>query len=406
MADLHTAEDFNKKRTELEQDLKERGDDLPPANILVAGITGTGKSTLLNAIFGKNFAETGTGRPVTEHMSEYHSDDIPIRIWDTVGLELDSEKTRKSIGDIRAQIAEMAEHRNPYDKVHAIWYCINSNSKRYQGAELEFIKELHSLGVPFIIVMTQCSGDEDEVNAFQKEIERINSSMGLNDVSVVQVLAQPVKFRGMPEPIEPFGLEELVSLTCNKLPEFIMKGFVAAQKVSQREKRAASESVIYDYAEQATKGFWDKVPIVNVFTTDDKIKRMFCNLGKMYNTLLDPEEIDKIIYGSDIDFHNNFWGLIAPFDVVGYSDKITALFERKKDAGFAVEAAKIEKRERAARMIAFYGYTFIDSIEELWETSTEDQLKNIQVTVDRLIDIINKKLRERKTKTSANTKKK
>ena len=50
--------------------------------------------------------------------------------------------------------------------------------------------------------------------------------------------------------------------------------------------------------------------------------------------------------------------------------------------------------------------TFIDSIEELWETSTEEQLKNIQVTVDRLIDIINKKLRERKTKTSANTKKK
>ena len=91
---------------------------------------------------------------------------------------------------------------------------------------------------------------------------------------------------------------------------------------------------------------------------------------------------------------------------MGYSDKITTLFENKKNAGFSVEAAKIDKRDRAARMIAFYGYTFIDSIEELWETSTEEQLKNIQVTVDRLIDIINKKLRERKTKTSANTKKK
>ena len=405
MADLHTAEDFNKKRAELEQDLEERRDDLPPANILVAGITGTGKSTLLNAIFGKNFAETGTGRPVTEHMSEYHSEDIPIRIWDTVGLELDSEKTRKSIGDICAKIAEMAEHPDPYDKVHAIWYCINSNSNRYQGAELEFIKKLHSLGVPFIIVMTQCSGDEDEVNAFQKEIERINSSMGLNDVSVVQVLAQPVKFRGMPEPIEPFGLEELVSLTCKKLPEFIVKGFVAAQKVSQREKRAESECIIYDYAEQAMKGFWDKVPLINVFTTDSKIKNMFQKLGLMYNTVLSEDAIDKISSGSNIDFHNSFWGLIAPLDM-GYSDKITKLFENKKNAGFSVEAAKIDKRDRAARMIAFYGYTFIDSIEELWETSTEEQLKNIQVTVDRLIDIINKKLRERKTKTYANTNKK
>ena len=397
MADLHAAEDFNKKRAELEQDLKERGDDLPPANILVAGITGTGKSTLLNAIFGKNLAETGKGRPVTEHMSEYHSEDIPIRIWDTVGLELDSEKTRKSIGDICAKIAEMAEHPDPYDKVHAIWYCINSNSKRYQGAELEFIKKLHSLGVPFIIVMTQCHESIDVVDAFQREIEKINDSMGLNDVDVVQVMATPYEVRG-PLVIEPFGLDELVSLTCKKLPEFIVKGFVAAQKVSQREKRAESEGIIYDYVEQAMKGFWDKVPIVNVFTTDDKIKRMFCNLGKMYNTLLNPEEVNKVIHESDIDFHDNFWGLIAPFDIVGYSDKITALLERKKETGFTVEVAKIEKRERAARMIAFYGYTFIDSIEELWEKSTEAQLKDISATVNRLIEIINRNLRERKTK--------
>lgn len=397
MADLHAAEDFNKKRAELEQDLKERGDDLPPANILVAGITGTGKSTLLNAIFGKNLAETGTGRPVTEHMSEYHSEDIPIRIWDTVGLELDSEKTRKSIGDICAKIAEMAEHPDPYDKVHAIWYCINSNSKRYQGAELEFIKKLHSLGVPFIIVMTQCHESIDVVDAFQREIEKINDSMGLNDIDVVQVMATPYEVRG-PLVIEPFGLDELVSLTCKKLPEFIVKGFVAAQKVSQREKRAESEGIIYDYVEQAMKGFWDKVPIVNVFTTDDKIKRMFCNLGKMYNTLLNPEEVNKVIHESDIDFHDNFWGLIAPFDIVGYSDKITALLERKKETGFTVEVAKIEKRERAARMIAFYGYTFIDSIEELWEKSTEAQLKDISATVNRLIEIINRNLRERKTK--------
>lgn len=397
MADLHAAEDFNKKRAELEQDLKERGDDLPPANILVAGITGTGKSTLLNAIFGKNLAETGTGRPVTEHMSEYHSEDIPIRIWDTVGLELDSEKTRKSIGDICAKIAEMAEHPDPYDKVHAIWYCINSNSKRYQGAELEFIKKLHSLGVPFIIVMTQCHESIDVVDAFQREIEKINDSMGLNDVDVVQVMATPYEVRG-PLVIEAFGLDELVSLTCKKLPEFIVKGFVAAQKVSQREKRAESEGIIYDYVEQAMKGFWDKIPIVNVFTTDDKIKRMFCNLGKMYNTLLNPEEVNKVIHESDIDFHDNFWGLIAPFDIVGYSDKITALLERKKETGFTVEVAKIEKRERAARMIAFYGYTFIDSIEELWEKSTEAQLKDISATVNRLIEIINRNLRERKTK--------
>ena len=62
-------------------------DDLPTANIMVAGITGTGKSTLLNAVFGAEVAATGKGRPVTEQIDEYQSADIPIHIWDTVGLE-------------------------------------------------------------------------------------------------------------------------------------------------------------------------------------------------------------------------------------------------------------------------------------------------------------------------------
>ena len=70
--------------------------DMPPANIMVAGITGSGKSTLLNAVFGTEVAETGKGRPITERIDEYHSENVPIRIWDTVGLELDSVKTKKS----------------------------------------------------------------------------------------------------------------------------------------------------------------------------------------------------------------------------------------------------------------------------------------------------------------------
>ena len=41
------------------------------ANIIIAGITGAGKSTLINAVFGKDFAETGKGRPVTQEIREY-----------------------------------------------------------------------------------------------------------------------------------------------------------------------------------------------------------------------------------------------------------------------------------------------------------------------------------------------
>ena len=98
---------------------------------------------------------------------------------------------------------------------------------------------------------------------------------------------------------------------------------------------------------------------------------------------------------SRVDFKNNFFGLISPIDM-GYSKKITELLEQKKEDGFSVVVADVEKNNRAARMIAFYGYTFIDSIEELWKILTEEQLKNVDMVVRELIGIINKKLKERR----------
>ena len=115
---------FNQQQEDLEKDLDERldNDDLPVANIIVAGKTGTGKSTLINAVFGSDMAATGSGKPVTEHIDEYENGDIPIHIWDTVGLELDSEKTKESIKSIKATIASKAETNDQYDRIH---YCVD-----------------------------------------------------------------------------------------------------------------------------------------------------------------------------------------------------------------------------------------------------------------------------------------
>lgn len=118
---------------------------------------------------------------------------------------------------------------------------------------MEFIKDLYSIGVPFIIVLTQCSGDENEVNAFENEIKKINASMGMNDIKVVQVLALPVKYRGMSAPIPAFGLDDLVNVTLQLLPAFIKSGFIAAQKVSKSQKRSECEEVIYEYVDKAAK---------------------------------------------------------------------------------------------------------------------------------------------------------
>lgn len=57
-------------------------------NILVAGKTGVGKSTLINAVFRGELAKTGSGKPVTQTTQELSRPGHPLTIIDTRGLEV------------------------------------------------------------------------------------------------------------------------------------------------------------------------------------------------------------------------------------------------------------------------------------------------------------------------------
>ena len=382
-----------KLESELERYLND--DKLPPANIIVAGITGVGKSTLLNAIFGSELAKTGTGKAVTENIDQYGNSNIPVRIWDTVGLELDYEKTKKSIQAIRNIIADKVNSEDSFDRIHAIWYCISSESKRFQGDEVKFIKELHDLKVPFIIVLTQCSGSEDVINNFENEIRKINNQNGMNDIEIVQVLAKEVKIRGG-NVIEPFGLDNLVKITTDKLPEFIKSGFIAAQKVSLRNKRGQCEEIVFDVVEASEKGFWDKIPLVNIGVSHKKITNMFIKIGRIYNTVLSEYDIKRVMEGHKISEHIEWF--INPFSMKQYKSDIRNYLESKKGSGFDVK--KNDMKWVIPSAIAFYGYSFIDAIESVWNDLTEADLKNSDKLVrelsKRLAENINSKLNMKK----------
>ena len=370
--------------------------NFPTANIVVAGITGTGKSTLLNAVFGKDFAKTGKGRPITAQIDEYESEDIPIHIWDTVGLELDSAKTKASIDAIRTTIASKVDAKDQFDHIHAIWYCINAGSNRYQGEELEFIKSLHSIGVPFIIVMTQCIGAEEEIAQFENTIREINNSMGMNDIEIVKVCAKEFKlFGGYTVPA--FGLKELVETTTNSMPDFIKGGFVAAQNVSKVQKREYCGEIIVKYVDAAIGGFWDKVPIVNIFTTDNKIHKMFSEIGKLYNSIIPENRIQEVIdHMGSMDIEHTFLGLVLPVSRK-FDQRIDNLFDKKEREGFVVPVEKLGRSERVARMLVRYGYLFLEAVEELWEQRNESMLENIDTRIQllkgKLDDKFNKKAR-------------
>ena len=148
-----TAEILEKVQEEFEN-MKNRS-----ANIIIAGKTGAGKSTLINAVFGEKLAATGSGAPVTQNMKLLSKQGIPIKIYDTKGLELEQsvqDSIKREINDVIHQKL-IAGNENEY--IHMIWYCVNCAGSRIEKSELEWINTLldknNSHNVSIILVLTQ-----------------------------------------------------------------------------------------------------------------------------------------------------------------------------------------------------------------------------------------------------------
>ena len=132
---------------------KERGE----VNILIAGKTGVGKSTLINAVFQGNFATTGQGRPVTLKTREIKKDGIPLTLFDTRGLEL--KEYDETFKELEGFVKERNNDSNPMNHIHMAWICIDESSRRVEDAEIELCKLL-SNHMPVIGVITKSSSDE------------------------------------------------------------------------------------------------------------------------------------------------------------------------------------------------------------------------------------------------------
>ncbi len=75
---------------DMQSSLENIGVDMQSSlNILIIGKSGSGKSSLINYLYGKNIAKTGVGRPVTQNGFDKYSinwENINVEIYDSVGL--------------------------------------------------------------------------------------------------------------------------------------------------------------------------------------------------------------------------------------------------------------------------------------------------------------------------------
>lgn len=213
------------------------------ANIIVAGKTGVGKSTLVNAVFQGNLAETGVGRPVTQNMKEYSKEGEPVHIFDTKGFELGNYK--EVIKELKGEINRRKQLGDPKEQIHLGWFCISNDGKRLESAETEFINEL-SKEIPIVVVLTKTVDTKlDFYNLVKNETPKATN--------VIRVLALP--YETPIGTIPAFGLDELIDHSYELMPDIAKAALASSQKVNtQITKKAVDKVIAIAAASAATIG--------------------------------------------------------------------------------------------------------------------------------------------------------
>ena len=233
--------------------IKEKVSSLTTLNIIVAGKTGVGKSTLINSVFRENIAATGHGRPVTDHLQAITKKDFPLVIYDTKGFELGKDVQQQVKDEIMGKIREGLATNDLNKAIHCIWYCINCASNRIEPEEIAWLRALSSEEaleqVPIIIVLTQCFSKK-KAQAMRQAIDNEN----LNVVQIVPVLAEDYDIDDE-YVAKAFGLDVLIKVMSEALPEELLDTLHNLQKVCLDEKiRRAQAAVAAATAAAAAAG--------------------------------------------------------------------------------------------------------------------------------------------------------
>ena len=268
---------------ELMQQTSMRLRTLGTVNILVAGQTGVGKSTLINAVFGEQFAQTAAGRPVTQRAQWFASDSVPLRILDTRGLE--AKDYAITLNDLRAEIEACRAQKDERDQIHMAWVCIASPSSRVQDCEVDIVRVLNKHDIPAIIVLTKDDDDEEFAGIVG----------GIMDERRAQ-FAAIVPVRALSKPKRPAaGLEDLVVATFTALPTAHKAAFAAAQKINRDMNKSAAEEYVIAAASAAAAASVIPIPFADMATLAPIQASMLVSVSTAFGLTLERSQIMQLI---------------------------------------------------------------------------------------------------------------
>lgn len=219
MDDYDFQKDFNNKFAEARKHFGKR------PNILVCGYTGSGKSSLVQAILGDVVPRDaiGDGKPKTMGYDCYESD--LVRVWDSKGLELGETENEFSEAT-RHFIREQQNNTNVDNHIHLVWYAIQGPGARVTDCDKNLIQRIFNPD-NVIVVITK------------DDVTRPNQRVALqNTLMEAGVPAERILFTS-DEESGAKGCKELMELSYAMLPDAYKDAFMDAQRIDREAKITA-----------------------------------------------------------------------------------------------------------------------------------------------------------------------
>lgn len=204
-------------------------------NIIVAGKTGVGKSSLINYIFGKEVAKVGDGQPVTQEIQEYDFENDNITLFDTKGIE--AKDYEKTLDNIKKYLELRQDSPDENDDIHIAWLCISERGDRVEEADRELLKILSEAGIPVIGVFTKRESKRE--SSFVNKVVEDNLLPEAKAIVRVRSITEEVEIEDNLVELKPKGAEELLEETYKYMSEGRKNAIKKAQTAVLKDRMEA-----------------------------------------------------------------------------------------------------------------------------------------------------------------------
>lgn len=203
-------------------------------NILLAGATGVGKSSLVNLCFGSKLAEVGIGKPVTETIASYSAPEVSVVLFDSKGYEVGSSGEDHFL----REVIGLANDRSasPEKQIHLVWYCVQASGSRITDFDIRAVRSMTGAGLPVAVVLTKA----DLVNTQDNEQMKSVIRSSLPEAHVFETSTRT--------DLGGFDLESLMGWSTENLAESLRLGFIASQRLSIELKRNQAKQIVLQHS--------------------------------------------------------------------------------------------------------------------------------------------------------------